>query len=406
MLDGQGYGQMSDVLGGIDWVIHHAREYNIRVMNISLAADSTESYLTDPLARAARAAVAAGITVVAAAGNFGRTVDGKTRYGGIGSPGNDPSVITVGAVNMHDTPDRADDTVNNFSSRGPTRSSWVDSGGVRRYDNLVKPDLVAAGNKVVSVMAADNGSMKHLAWLPKNYPELTHVPSATQKRGETLMILSGTSVAAPVVAGAAAVLLQANPGLTPPLIKAILQYSAEPLTGATLLDQGAGLVNVAGAVSLAQALRTDIASAIEAGTIASGDHLLAPGKSLPHARTTLEGRTFGWSRVVVGRWQLPAQRPRPLHPLPEHVRPAHRLGPQHRMAQRGRVLASVGRHSRGDVPENDPRLSDRQPSPAHAWRDLCRLSCRPQLVLWTDGPVHSDQPAVRLARERQRHRPD
>ncbi len=68
--------QMSDVLAGIDWVIYHAKEYNIRVMNLSLAADSTESWQTDPLARAARSAAAAGITVVVAAGNFGQNASG------------------------------------------------------------------------------------------------------------------------------------------------------------------------------------------------------------------------------------------------------------------------------------------------------------------------------------------
>ena len=71
VLDYNGFGQLSDVLAGIDWVIYHAREYNIRVMNLSLAADSTESWQTDPLARAVRSASAAGITVVVAAGNFG-----------------------------------------------------------------------------------------------------------------------------------------------------------------------------------------------------------------------------------------------------------------------------------------------------------------------------------------------
>jgi len=83
VLDGNGYGQMSDVLAGIDWVIYHAREYNIRVLNLSLAADSTETWQTDPLARAARSAVAAGITVVVAAGNFGRTATGAESFGTI-----------------------------------------------------------------------------------------------------------------------------------------------------------------------------------------------------------------------------------------------------------------------------------------------------------------------------------
>ena len=81
---------------------------------------------------------------------------------------------------------------------------------------------------------------------------------AAQSRDQELMLLSGTSVAAPAVSGAAALLLQANPGLTPPLVKAILQYTAQPLPGANLLQQGTGLLNVEGAVRLAQALRTDL----------------------------------------------------------------------------------------------------------------------------------------------------
>ena len=98
VLDGNGNGQLSDVLAGIDWVIYHAREYNIRIINLSLAADSTETYLTDPLCRAVRSAAAAGITVVVAAGNFGKNAAGAEVYGSISSPGNDPSVITVGSA--------------------------------------------------------------------------------------------------------------------------------------------------------------------------------------------------------------------------------------------------------------------------------------------------------------------
>ena len=92
------------------------------------------------------------------------------------------------------------------------------------------------------------------------------------------MVLSGTSIAAPAVSGAVALMLQANPGLTPPLIKAILQYTAQPLPGASLVQQGAGSLNVEGAVRLAGALRTDIAGAVAAGTIRPGDSLLRSGK--------------------------------------------------------------------------------------------------------------------------------
>ncbi|CAG0946100.1 partial serine protease AprX, partial [Gammaproteobacteria bacterium] len=229
VLDASGSGQLSDVLAGIDWVIHHAREYNIRVLNLSLAADSTESYLTDPLCRAVRSAVASGITVVVAAGNYGKAADGGERYGTISAPGNDPSVITVGAVNTKGTGPRGDDSVNFFSSRGPTRSGFVDAHGVRHADNLLKPDLVAPGNKIVGVLASDrHGSNRDWSHLASTYPELAApFGGSTQRRLQQLMNLSGTSIAAPAVSGTVALMLQANPGLTPPLVKAILQYTAQ-----------------------------------------------------------------------------------------------------------------------------------------------------------------------------------
>ena len=64
------------------------------------------------------------------------------------------------------------------------------------------------------------------------------------------MVMSGTSIAAPAVSGAVALMLEANPGLTPPLIKAMLQYSAQPLPNANLLQQGAGVLNVDGSAML------------------------------------------------------------------------------------------------------------------------------------------------------------
>ena len=260
VLDGNGYGQTSDVLAGIDWVISNARQYNIRVMNLSLAADSTETWQTDPLARAARSAVAAGITVVVAAGNFGQSATGAQRYGTISSPGHEPSVITVGSANSKGTTPRNDDTVNLFSSRGPTRGSYLDSNGVRQTDNLLKPDLVAPGNKIVGALATNrSGAGGSFNYLAVTYPALMREQGGASQNGKlALMMLSGTSVAAPVVSGAVALMLQANPGLTPPLIKAILQYSAQALPNANLLQQGAGLLNIDGAVRLARAARLNL----------------------------------------------------------------------------------------------------------------------------------------------------
>src|SRR3989442_1123972 len=81
---------------------------------------------------------------------------GEKIYGQIHSPGNEPSAITVGASNSFGTDVRSDDTVTTYSSRGPTRSYWTDANAVRHYDNLLKPDLTAPGNKIVGAAAANN----------------------------------------------------------------------------------------------------------------------------------------------------------------------------------------------------------------------------------------------------------
>jgi serine protease AprX len=301
VLDENGIGNLADVIAGIDWVVRNAKLLNIRVLNLSLAASSAESFLTDPLARAARSAAATGIVVVVAAGNAGKTADGREVYGAVGSPGHDPSVITVGAANPRNTVTRFDDSVTGFSSRGPTRGRTT-LNGQPWVDNLLKPDLVAPGNRIVGALSADMLGFRN-SWnrLVTAHPQLAAVPGAAQAPNQTLMELSGTSVAAPVVSGTVALMLQANPGLTPPLVKAILQYTAQPLPQANLLQQGTGLLNVEGAVRLATALRTDIGPAIAAGTLQPGDSLLARGRALPLAQTTINGQTSAgavWSPPV------------------------------------------------------------------------------------------------------------
>ncbi|MFO1296598.1 MAG: S8 family serine peptidase [Rubrivivax sp.] len=146
VIDERGVGTMADMLAGMDWAIQRARRFGqLRVINLSVGADSTESFIVDPLAVAARSASAAGLVVVAAAGNHGRNAAGQPVLGAIVSPGHDPSVITVGAANSSGSGSRADDVLAGFSSRGPTRGAWHFANGKPWVDNLVKPDLVAPG---------------------------------------------------------------------------------------------------------------------------------------------------------------------------------------------------------------------------------------------------------------------
>jgi serine protease AprX len=294
VLDDNGVGDTAEAIAGLDWIIYHAREFNIRVVNISLTADSTQSYRLDPLCRAVRNAVAAGLTVVVAAGNHGLAGDGRERYGSVGSPAIEPSAITIGSANPRSTAARADDVVNNFSSRGPTRGASVNASGVLERDNLLKPDLVAPGNRLVGALATDAFGLQ-LNKIVKSFPQLLAAPASTS---DGLMNLSGTSLAAPVVSGTVALLLQANPGLTPPLLKAILQYTAQPIEGYNLLQQGTGLVNVPGALQLALALRTDIRDAIGSSRMRVGDGLLAAGQSMPAPYSTFGGQYVRWSGIV------------------------------------------------------------------------------------------------------------
>ncbi|MDQ3819755.1 MAG: S8 family serine peptidase, partial [Acidobacteriota bacterium] len=156
VLNSQGTGSTSALLQALDWILTNRTVYNIRVVNMSLGAPAVDSYRNDPVCKAVRNLVDSGVVVVAAAGNNGKDSNGNKVYGHIHSPGNEPSALTVGAANTFGTDSRADDTVTTYSSRGPTRSHSTDSNGVRHYDNLIKPDLVAPGNKLIDAEALNN----------------------------------------------------------------------------------------------------------------------------------------------------------------------------------------------------------------------------------------------------------
>ncbi len=204
VLDQNGSGTDSGVIAAIEQAIALQKTYNIRIINMSLGRPVFESYTLDPVDQAVEAAWKAGIVVVAAAGNQGRY--GSTNgFGTVVVPGNDPSVITVGAAMTELTPTRVDDQIASYSSKGPTT-----------LDHICKPDITAPGNRQVSLRVA--GST-----LDTTYPQYEIAPtSGTAMYYE----LSGTSMATPIVSGAVALMLQQSPSLTPDQVKARLMKTA------------------------------------------------------------------------------------------------------------------------------------------------------------------------------------
>jgi serine protease AprX len=209
--DDLGDSTVLDVINALQFVVEHKDELNIQVVNLSVSSDTPDSYLLDPLDAAVEFAWHAGIVVVAAVGNRGDVAD-AVQY----APGNDPFVISVGATDELDTPDPADDTLASFSSRGVTQ------------DGLAKPDVVAPGAHMLAPLASGSAFE---ALCPQCVFDGAYLK------------IGGTSMASPVVAGAAALLLQARPDLNPDQVKALLTTVTTPTAG------GAGELDIARALS-------------------------------------------------------------------------------------------------------------------------------------------------------------
>ena len=273
VLDKYGIGKSSEVLSAIDWCITNRQANNLRVINLSLGHAIQESYKTDPMCRMVEAAVSNKIAVVVSAGNHGKLSDGTIVYGGINSPANDPAAIAVGAANTKATVSRSDDAVASYSSRGPTA-----------IDGLIKPDLVAPGNKIVST--SDKTST-----LYKKFPSNIVYPAGAASGESPYFTLSGTSMAAPVVSGALALMFEVNPSLTPNVAKAILMYTAERKQE-SILAQGAGHLNVDGAVRLAYAISP------YSGNLATGTQWIAsPSSITPYS--TIGGVGIMWGEGIM-----------------------------------------------------------------------------------------------------------
>ena len=197
VLNSAGSGSNSTIINGINWVVANKATYGIKVLSMSLGGTVTQSSTTDPVCAAVRSAWNAGLVVCIAAGNSGPSAST------IGTPGNEPLIITVGASDDKNTVSISDDIVASFSSRGPTS-----------YDGWTKPDLLAPGTNIISCKNASTGYVS----------------------------MSGTSMATPLVAGICAQYLEANPTATPATVKSNLKGSCDSL-GYTANVQGSGLVD-------------------------------------------------------------------------------------------------------------------------------------------------------------------
>jgi serine protease AprX len=285
VLGADGSGKTSDVIRAIDYAVANKERFGLRVLNLSLGRPVFESYVDDPLCQAVERAYRAGLLVVASAGNYGKTQDGRSVLGGITSPGNSPFALTVGALDGRGTAVRSDDVVADFSSRGPTL-----------FDRLVKPDIAAPGRRLHSLYAP--GST-----LAKRFPEKL----VSDNGALGLFELSGTSMAAGVVSGAAALVFEANPKLTPLQARIALQMGAVYMKQEGLVGAGAGSLNAAAAVQISRngpsLIRTELAGLayISNGisTLQDSTRTLVLGQALVWgaARSLVWGSSLVWGNA-------------------------------------------------------------------------------------------------------------
>ncbi|MFL6029266.1 MAG: S8 family serine peptidase [Gaiellaceae bacterium] len=207
-----GQSRTTDVIAAADWILQNAKKYNIRVANFSLAGATDTSIRFDPLDRAVEALWLNGIVVVAAAGNHGKGGPVSMSF----APGNDPFVITVGALDQSGSSDPYDDTVPTWSAYGKT------------MDGFLKPDVSAPGRYMAAPTPMDGSIAKT-------------VPDRILSAGYIWM--SGTSFSAPVVSGAAAQILARHPSFTPDQVKGALMLSANYLPSVNGYAGGVGEID-------------------------------------------------------------------------------------------------------------------------------------------------------------------
>ncbi len=219
VMDDYGYGSMSDVVEGLEWINDNREKYNIRVVNLSLNSAEADSYNDSPLTAALEILWLNNVVVVVSAGN-----NGADNNGVLYPPANDPYVITVGSTDTQGTAVINDDAVSVFSAYGTTE------------EGVTKPDLVAPGRDIIAALASDDANLV-----------IDHPSHAVD--GTTYFRMSGTSMSSAVVAGAAALLLSDEPYLTPDQVKQRLMSTARTdWPGYDAQRSGAGYLDVYAAV--------------------------------------------------------------------------------------------------------------------------------------------------------------
>jgi serine protease AprX len=270
--DEHGMVDVSQVIAAIDWLVQHRNDnnLNVRVLNLSFGTDSTQSYQLDPLAFAAEVAWRSGIVVVASAGNQG------SASAGLNDPAFDPYVVAVGAADTQGTLNTSAHTVASFSSAG---------NGTRN------PDLVAPGVHIASLRD------------PGSYLDTLYGSTATLSSNNRFFRGSGTSQAAAVVSGAAALLVSAHPGATPDQVKYALTTTATALSNQPANLQGNGELNIAKAVNAklpGGLVRQSFVQSTGTGSLDSSRgslHLIANGVTLSGEKDIF-GNTFNTTTMA------------------------------------------------------------------------------------------------------------
>ncbi|HKD34236.1 MAG TPA: S8 family serine peptidase [Gaiellaceae bacterium] len=224
VMDDQGKARTSDVIAAAQWILAHRDEYDIRVANFSLHSATESSFRWDPLDKAVEKLWFSGVVVVASAGNQGQSENKPVRMGF--APANDPFVVTVGALDLHNSTNTEQTSVAPWSAWGYT------------YDGFAKPEISAPGRLITGPVPA--GST--LATDQKN--------QVVQTADGTYIKLSGTSLSAPIASGVADDLLALRPDLTPDQVKGALMLGALPLRKVRTAAAGVGEVNLPAAAAI------------------------------------------------------------------------------------------------------------------------------------------------------------